>query len=164
MENKDIRRSLLPNMVWYVKDILEDNGYSSSEYSIDLSYPNNEDTYRVKPMLGVQLGPMVSKPFQLGSKARQVNLFYVFVVGPSRSQIIQILDLLWDQLNETVKTFYDMSSAEPSVVGDYSGLSSAGKLIINNGESDMFSVPIYKKDKLENYEGVVRFQIEVGMS
>lgn len=161
MDVKSRRLVALRNIYWKVREIVEDNGYSSSEYSITISYPNNEDDIRETPMIAVELGYSSGIPLQLGSTDRLHVIVFIYIIGDSRSQVEEIASVLWDTMNAKHYTLYDMESSAPSAVGNYSGLSSAGKFMLTKGEIDPSSVITTKDEKLI-YENIVRFNMEIG--
>ena len=163
MNNKDIKVNIVSNCYWIIRDIMEDNGYSSSEYSVDLSYPNNEEEIRETPMICLETRGVISKAYELNSKSKQVVRISISIIDESRRRILQIQKFLWDNLHGKTKPFYDMTSSEPSAVGNYAGLSDVGVLTIRDGMMD--TAPVTKKlsDIKYHYEAIASFLVEAGL-
>jgi len=161
LEAKSRRLVAVRNIYWKIREIVEDNGYIASEYSISLAYPNNESDIRETPMIAIELGYSDGKPLQLGSTDRLHSILFIYIIGNSRSQVEEISSLLWDEMNSQHYTMYDLSAQSPTAVGDYSGLVDAGKLIFSKGEIVPSDVITTKDEKLM-YESVTRFSVEIG--
>ena len=161
MEAKKRRLVVIRNTYWKVREILEDNEYGSTEYSIDMAYPENEGDIRKTPMIAIELGYSSGKPLQLGSTDRLHSILFVYIISNSRSQVEEISSLLWDKMNAKHYIMYDMSANSPTAVGNYSNLISAGKLMLTRGEI-VPSGPITIKDEKLMYESTVRFEVEIG--
>lgn len=161
MLNKYYVQSAHRNLKWAIADILNDNGYSANEYTLQIEYPDNENEIAKDTAIVYNLNVTRKYTYEIGSEDSFYFSGEISVISHSRSKMDQICNLLLDKFNDIHYDFYDMSTANPTTIGDYSGLTDIGTMLFHNVEYMQLPVIGYRADKNRVYEGVVRFDINI---
>jgi len=151
------------NLYWKIREIINDqfsNWTVGTHYGILGSYPENAEDVMVYPTFVIDTSGFDGMPYELGAKDR-VRIRTEFVVMSDNLAQRDMLNMfLWDQFHGKRFTLYDMSTTEPSVAGDYSGLSTLGKFYSHNVNVINIPVPIKIDDKRLRYESTLFLDIE----
>lgn len=131
------------NLNYKLREILEDNGFTSSQYQVIDSYPNNIDwdASQVWPTVSVTIEGFFGRDVELGSGQWTTLHFAIDVFAKNDSQRDDLTYTIWKQLNEKSFTFYDFNSGFPTTVGDYSGITTIGDYNIENLTSIVIPPP-----------------------
>jgi hypothetical protein len=127
-------RLLEQNLVYKVKEVMENNGFSSGYYDVKVGYPNERDLAEgyTWPTITVDIEYLFGRNVELGSDQWPGVQVALDVFANTKSQRDDVSYILWNDLNENYFTFYDFNSAFPSSVGDYSGMRASGEYYVKN--------------------------------
>ena len=132
MPNMGLYRLADLNLNYKVQEILENYGFTSGKYKVYDGYLNELDlnTNHIWPTVTIEMGDLVGRNVELGSKPWKTLFFAIDVYARTDSQRDDVMNVLWDELNDTIFTLYDFNDGFPSSVGDYSGLTTIGSYSI----------------------------------
>jgi len=138
------------SLIYHLRELMENSGWSSGEYTVMDAYPDNLDTITKFPALTVQTITGDPRPIQLGSKSALELTWAIDIFAKADGQRDDITQLVWDDLIESQIVLYDFNDGFPSVLGDYSGISSLGtvtfeSITMNVVEPDTFTNTIAEK-------------------
>lgn len=127
-------RLAITNLYYYIQEIMQTNGFITSEYTITIGYPNEDELTKINtwPTIVVEAETMFGIDFELGSRQSKVIHFFIDVLAKSNGQKEDIAYFLWNSLNETYIPYYDFNTGYPTAVGDYSGITRSGSMYIDN--------------------------------
>jgi len=121
------------NLIYLIKEIMEDNGFTNGSYDVLDGYLSASDFNKsqILPTVTVEIDYLYGRDVELGSKQWPSLAVSIDVFAKTDTQRDDIAYILWTNLNETGHNLYDFNSAFPSAVGDYSGISSIGTYSID---------------------------------
>lgn len=116
--------------IYKVKDIMNEAGYSETQYSVIDGYPNfvDLDTEIAFPIITVELDNVFGRNVELGSKQWPAFRISIDVFARSDAQRDDLSYMIWRALNETDFTFYDFNSGFPTAIGNYTGIDTIGTI------------------------------------
>ncbi len=122
------------NLNYKVREIIENNGYSSSQYRVIDGYPNSIDltTDELWPTVSIEMDSLFGRDVEIGSEQWPGSQFSIDIFARTDSQRDDLTYLIWKELNESYYALYDFNVSFPTDVGDYSGIPSLGQWYIDN--------------------------------
>lgn len=122
MAEMGIPRLVHSNLIYKIRDLMEDYGYSS--YKVIDRYPNISDlnTDITFPTVSVEITQQFGRGVEIGSKAWPTFSFAIDVFARTDQERDDLSYYLWDSLEEYTGNLYNFNSAFPSSVGDYTGI------------------------------------------
>lgn len=129
---------------------MEDNGFTSSTYTIMNSFPNRTDLSNINiwPTITVEIDNFYGRPVELGAKPWGTIQFFVDVLAKSKGQKEDISYLIYNGINEEYITYYDFNIDFPERVADYSPAAVLGQLYV-----DQVSIANVEPDPSSNIVG-----------
>lgn len=114
------------NLIYKIKEIMENNGFAN--YDVIEGYPNvlDENTAFTWPTIAIELDQFFGRDVEIGSNQWGGAKFTVDIFANTDSQRDDVSYIIWHSLNENYSILYDFNSGFPTVVGDYSGISTIG--------------------------------------
>lgn len=155
MDLQDIQLAKL-NLIYKLKDIMNTNGFAVGSYSVEAQYPYNSTTNPNFPLIAVEVGPVVSKPIQLGSDNIKRCLFFIDVLAKTDSQRDDISDLIFDALDNYNLPFYDFNTGIPTAIGVYTGITQRGNIILGNVMMENIYPPINEQRNIYKHHKTIQ--------
>lgn len=148
------------NIAWKVKELVKNAGYAS--FDVITRYPDFKANQYVLPIIAIQILNGSNYNIEISSLPGIMPSFVADVYANSQAQLDEILDVLMTNLYDgSLITMYDMTTTEPSVIGDYSGLSTLGNIQIENSFFRKSDVPESIADNRFLYEGFFIFNAKL---
>ena len=137
-------------LIYYLREVMENNGWASDAYSVIDSYPSNLDTITKFPTVTVQSNVGDPLAIELGQQSTLKITWSIDVFGKGDGQRDDITYIIWNDLQERRMTLYDFNTGFPPTTGDYSGISTLGAVIFDDIsfeiiDPDEFSTTIAEK-------------------
>lgn len=151
------------NILWKIKELMQDAGFTTGNYNVITSYPTDQEktTFSV-PIIAVQILAGANYDYQISSEPNQLRVCVCDVFAIVPGQLDAILDILIKNFHKEADfEFYNMSNTEPSVIGDYTGLSSLGIMQIESPFYRKMDVPENVADKRFLYEGFFTMNVKL---
>lgn len=134
-----IERLSVQSVMAYLEEILTDNGFvvqgslspSSPTATIMLSFPMSDDQKTIiKPLIIVSYVGGNNVPLQIGTDDVSRVQFIIDLYAKDDGQRDDVGYIIRKNFVNRRLPVYDFNTGFPSVVGDYSGISTKGKMII----------------------------------
>jgi len=150
------------NIFWKLREIIEDHFTSwiyNTDYSIKMSYPENGEDITVYPSFVIDDEGFIPKPYQIGARDKATFFYDIVIVSDNKPQRTYLNMLVWDNFHNRDYVLYDMSASEPSIVGDYSALSTKGIFRCLTGRCRNMEIR-NDIDRKMRYESWILFDVE----
>lgn len=151
------------NIYWKIRELMADqfsNWTFGTDYDIMSAYPSSADEVPAYPCFTIMTQTINNLPYEIGSRDRVLFPTEIVIFSRDIAQRDYLNFYIYDGLQNRDFVLYDMSSSEPSVAGDYSGLSTLGKYRCYSGRCFNFPVAIKTADNKLRYESDVNITIE----
>lgn len=137
-------------LIYHLREVMENSGWGASDYSVIDSYPTNLDTITKFPSVTVQSNVGEGKPIEIGSQDALKLSWFIDIFAKGDGQRDDITFFIWDDLQDNQIVLYDFNTGFPPTTGDYSGISTLGKIHFDRVsfetiEPDEFSKTIAEK-------------------
>ena len=143
------------NMVWKIKEFLKNSGYT--KYSVITRYPTeDEKNTSVLPLVACQIGGAINYDKELSTEPGEAVDYIIDIFASTQSQLDSVVYAIMKNIKrENFLLFYDMSILEPTIIGDYSGLSSLGLSEVMSTSFRKDQIVGYTSDKREIYNAFI---------
>lgn len=131
-----LERLSIHSMFYKIKDILTDNGFDTEgddrTATVLMKFPEkiNEFATMIKPIFVVKYEEGSNVPVQIGSDDCTQCTFNIDVYAKDDGQRDDLGYLLRRSLMNHTFTVYNFNDGFPSIIGDYSGISTKGKMTV----------------------------------
>jgi len=134
MPNMQLPRVADMNVIYKIREIMENNGFTSGKYQVVDGFPNESKLERgmIWPTIAVEIQLVFGKDVELGSEQWPALQISIDVLAKTDSQRDDIAYLIWRTMNEEIYTFYDFNSGFPVAVGNYAGITTNGDWSLDN--------------------------------
>ena len=137
-------------LIFHLRELMENSGYTASQFSVNDSYPSNLDDITQFPAITVQSNVGEAFPIQLGNISTLRITWFIDIFAKGDGQRDDITYFIWNDLQENQIILYDFNTGFPPTTGDYTGISTLGKIHFDNVsfqtiEPDEFSRTIAEK-------------------
>ena len=150
------------NLYWKLRELIEDK-YSwiyKTNYNIMMAYPSSAGAVAIYPSFVVNTEVVDGVPYEIGSRDRYNFYTEIVIFSNGIAQRDGVTFYLYDNLYNRDYTLYDMSTTNPTAVGDYSNLSSLGQFRCGKAYYTNSIVPVEISDKKMRYESDINVDIE----
>lgn len=120
------------SLIFYLREVMENNGWGVDDYSVIDSYPTNLDTITKFPSVTVQSNVGDPFPIELGNRSTLKITWAVDVFAKGDGQRDDITYVIWDDLLDSRVALYDFNTGFPPTTGDYTGISTLGAIIFDD--------------------------------
>jgi hypothetical protein len=161
--NKNANLILNRNLYWHLRDIIETDNSNlvyGTDYNVVSAYPDLE-TIPVYPTFVIMTVYADGLAYEIGAKDRVILNTDIIVLANDIAQNDYYNMVIWNAFHNKDIALYDMSSTNPSSVGDYTGLSTLGKYRCYDVNYANSEAAIYMPDKSMNYESTINMRIEL---
>jgi len=126
-----------------VQELMEDNGFASTQYRVVDGYPNSIDlkTGELWPTISIEMDSLFGRDVEMGSEQWPGCQFSIDIFAKTDSQRDDLSYIMWKEFNEKYYTLYNFNIAFPTVLGTYTGIPSLGEWYIDNLTSINLSPP-----------------------
>jgi hypothetical protein len=138
------------SLIFHLQEVMENAGWANGAYEVIDAYPTNLDRITIFPAISVQSNVGDSLPVQVGTKSTLSVTWLIDIFAQGDGQRDDIVYFIWDDLQENQIVLYDFNTGFPPSVGDYTGISTLGKIYFDNVsfqviDPDEFSTTIVEK-------------------
>ena len=153
-------RNLIANMYWYIRALLENNGFRAADYTVLYAYPSTVQIEQY-PTVAIDRSTVRKDFFQLsGPDITKVSLV-IDVLGNSRDQKEDISSVLQDYFHERALALYDFSSLFPTTVGDYTGIPSLGQFYVDSVSVVTLHPPQFSNVPAEKFHDMIIMDVSL---
>lgn len=153
-------RLLIANMYWYVRSVMESNGFKATDYKVLYAYP---DTVQVEqyPTIAIDRNTVRKEHFQLGGADITKVSLVIDVLANSRDQKEDISSVLQDYFHERDLALYDFSTLFPTIVGDYTGINSLGRFYVDSVSVVTLHPPQFSNVPSEKFHDMIIMDVSL---
>jgi hypothetical protein len=140
-----------------IQEIMQANGFTAAEYSIQVGYPNESQIAAINkwPLITVESDNVIGFDAELGSRPWKSIRFFIDVLAKSNGQREDLAYLLWDSLNDSYIPYYNFNEGFPTVIGDYTGISKLGSILIEDMTINNVNPEKYSNILGENHHAII---------
>lgn len=141
------------SLQYYLQEVMEANGFNNGEYTVDDSDPttmtDRDDV--IFPIVTVGNPHLGKVPIQITSKEAKKLSLAIDIYANSKGQQSDLKDVLDENLSGKYLNVYNFNQGFPASVGDYSGLTVLGKMIVEHLDSTDLAVAKFSRIEQEKY-------------
>lgn len=151
------------NICWRVKEYLKTAGYNENNFNVITRYPSEEEISKLDiPIIAIQLGNGIDYDKEISSEPGDAVEVIIDVFASVQSQLDSLLYNIRKNLRKDAQfLMYDMSTLEPTITGNYSGLSESGSFDVISTSWRKNQIIQYSADKREIYNGFIISNIKL---
>lgn len=143
------------SLVYHLRELIEDSGWSANAYEVLDAYPVNLDTITKFPSIAVQMSVGNSFPFQIGSPSALSITWLIDIFAKGDGQRDDVTYLIWENLRDNQITLYDFNSGFPASVGNYTGISTLGNINFTNVSYQVIDPDEFSKTIADKHHSLV---------